>query len=125
MEYYPEGRNDLRFDFVIEDMKSDYSMVVEAKSLKENLKTYHNTMFKYIQANSSIPWGILTNGLEWHFFVSRQFMEERLGEGKKLPGYIEKKVFNVLNLRLEDQHFLSIMSSMAKEKLKDFWYAVR
>ena len=123
MEHGSVKHNNQRFDFVVQPQKEDhYSLVVEAKALSEfNLKKHEEQIVKYMKDNQEYPWGILTNGFEWHFHLSKRYIEIKFNDGYPLAEFKNRRIFNIISLSLNDEHFLEIMKSMAKGEMGDFW----
>jgi hypothetical protein len=123
MEHGSVKYNNQRFDFIVQPQKHDHcSLVVEAKALNEsNLKKHEEQIVKYMKDNQEYPWGILTNGFKWHFYLSKKYIETKFNDGYPLADFKNKNIFKIISLSLKDEHFIEIMNSMAKGKLGDFW----
>ncbi|ORJ55887.1 type I restriction enzyme HsdR N-terminal domain-containing protein [Geothermobacter hydrogeniphilus] len=124
MEQGSDEYSNQRFDFVITPQENNhYSLIIEAKSLLEtNLKKHEEQITKYMRDNQEYPWGILTNGFEWHFFLSKKYIEFKFNDDRPLDNYKSNKIFNVLSLSLSDENFIEIMQGMRKGDLGTFWH---
>lgn len=122
IEASSETQLDQRFDIIIQDSnKDDYSLLVEAKALdNKSLKSHEEQMVRYMEKNHDLPWGILTNGIEWNFYMSKQYIERKYNENKEIP-YIRKKILKLATLHIYDKNFIPFISAMSKDNLKDFW----
>lgn len=97
-----------RFDFLI-----DGKLLVEAKDLGANLDEHFKQVTTYIQKNTDINYGILTNGIEFQIWVERSFIEA-VGN-TQLPH--TAKVAKVFELSLQNdsvQFILDVFSLLAK-----------
>lgn len=126
MEHGSQKYSNQRFDFVVSPAKEEhYSLIVEAKSLSErNLKKHEEQIAKYMKENQEYPWGILTNGYDWKFYISKKYIETKFNDGRPISHFKNKSVFNIINLSLSDELFIEIMQSMKKHHLSDFWFNV-
>ena len=124
MEEGSETFNNQRFDFVIKPLENGhYSLLVEAKSLNERkLKMHEEQIVKYMKDNQEYPWGILTNGFEWLFYLSKKYIEIKFNDSRPLDYSKKSSVFNIISLSLDDENFIEVMQSMGKKRLDDFWY---
>jgi hypothetical protein len=123
MECGSEKYSNQRFDFVVTPKnRGKYSLIVEAKSLCEkNLQRHEEQIVKYMKENQEYPWGILTNGFEWRFYISKKYIELKFNENRSLTHFKTKPVLNIMTLSLKDDNFLEIMQSMKKNNFENFW----
>ena len=106
MEHGSVKYNNQRFDFIVQPQKEDhYSLVVEAKALNEsNLKKHEEQIVKYMKDNQEYPWGILTNGFEWRFYLSKKYVETKFNDSYPLADFKNKNIFKIISLSLKDKH---------------------
>lgn len=120
-EYFSDDNNNQRFDVSIQS-KSDRNLLIEAKSIekKELTKTEKEQMINYLEKNEKCPWGILTNGIEWWFFICRDYIEKVVNKGDTLTQKKEH-VFPIMKLNIDDRYFLDFMYNFTYEKLDYTW----
>jgi len=127
MELGSQTYSDQRFDFVVKPSDSEhYSLLVEAKALsEESLKKHQEQIKLYMKSNQEYPWGILTNGYQWQFFLSKKYMEVKFNDGKPVKQMSSKdSVINVLNIDIHSEHFIELMKGMKYGSTSDFWYRI-
>ncbi len=105
MESYSDSNNNQIFDFVVKSKDEGSSLIIEAKSFKEkSLKVHENQITRYMKDNDRLPWGILTNGLTWNFYISKKYIEQKFNEGNSIS-YIKPTVLKIFSLELENEYF--------------------
>ncbi len=101
-----------RFDFLIENR-----FIVEAKRLNYPLVDSKITdqIEKYILHHDNINYGVLSNGIEFAFFISKCFIEEFLEPEEKLKIDFNKAVFHVFTLSMDDEMFFNVIKLFSKD----------
>ena len=100
-----------RFDFLIEN-----KFIVEAKKLNTPLTKVHKQISKYIENEDGVYYGVISNGIEFQFFIQKEFIEEFLPAEKKLMINFKKDVFHILTISIYDENFIDIIRMFSKEK---------
>ncbi len=99
-----------RFDFLM-----DGCFVVEAKALNVVLTgKLVDQIAKYIELNDHINYGMLTNGIEYVFFIQKIFIEKVANAGNEIVG-ATKRVYNVLTIDVEDEYFIDLIQLFSKQ----------
>lgn len=63
-----------RFDFLLEG-----KFLVECKALGANLDEHRKQISRYIQGNNEINYGLLTNGIDYQFWIQKTYLEKVAG----------------------------------------------
>ena len=63
-----------RFDFLLEER-----FLVECKPLGANLDEHRKQISRYIQGNDDINYGLLTNGVDYQFWIQKTYLEKIAG----------------------------------------------
>jgi hypothetical protein len=100
-----------RFDFLI-----DNRFIVEAKRLNSPLSSLHKQISDYIEYHDEIPYGMLSNGSEYAFFIQKSFIKEFLGPEDKLKITFKKNVFHVFSLSIFDVKFIEVIKLFSKDQ---------
>ncbi len=99
-----------RFDFLL-----DGCFVVEAKALNVLLTgNIIDQIIKYISMNDEINYGMLTNGIQYVFFIQKTFIEKVANSGEEIIG-ARRSVYSVLTVGAEDDYFVEIMRLFSKQ----------
>lgn len=109
-EYTSKEKFD-RFDFLIDD-----KFIIEAKKINTKLSNIYGQIQKYIYGHSKINYGILSNGLEYAFFIQKDFIKSLLGPDEKLQIELASNVFHIFTLSVRDEVFLDIIKLFSKDE---------
>ncbi|MDR3171385.1 MAG: hypothetical protein LBU17_07135 [Treponema sp.] len=110
--------NGQRFDFLILD-----KIIVEAKRLEENLNDHITQISTYMYDNE-LEFGILTNGFDYWFLLSKQYIQRIANEGQEITN-LNQKVLPVLKLSIDPleekncESFLKIIKMFSKDIFDD------
>ncbi len=110
--------NKQRFDFVING-----DLLIEAKKFDEKLSDHYKQISKYMK-NSDVKYILLTNGIDFEFFVKRKHVEDiRKAEiNEKFTIYENLiKVISITYIK-DVGSFLKIMSLFSKEKYNETFF---
>jgi hypothetical protein len=97
-----------RFDFLLE-----HCFLVECKALGSNLDEHRKQIARYIQGNDEINFGLLTNGVDYQFWLQKSFIEKVSGADLRHTD----AVANVLELSIAKdgvQFFLNALTIFSK-----------
>ncbi|WP_020614744.1 hypothetical protein [Sediminispirochaeta bajacaliforniensis] len=113
---YTSNKKFNRFDFLI-----DNRFIVEAKRLNSPLTSLHKQISEYIEYHDDIPYGMLSNGSEYAFFIQKSFIKEFLGPEEKLKINFKKNVFHVLSISIFDVYFLEVIKLFSKDQYHQYF----
>lgn len=109
-EYTSKEKYD-RFDFLIDD-----KFIIEAKKINTKLSNIYGQIQKYIYGHSKINYGILSNGLEYAFFIQKDFIKSLLGPDEKLQIELGSNVFHIFTVSVRDEEFLEVIKLFSKDQ---------
>lgn len=119
-EYSSDDYNNQRFDLAI-DSKSNKQLLVEVKSLEKQITNKDKEQLgSYLDANYKCPWGILTNGFEWWFYICTDYITTVANEGEQLTQNNDN-VLNLMKLNINDEHFFEFMKNFKFDNLDEIW----
>lgn len=108
-----------RFDFLL-----DQRFLVESKSLNFPITSKEvKQISEYIAQNDEISYGMLSNGLEYVFFLQKSFIEKVANSGETIVGST-RSVYNVLSISASDEKFYDIMSLFSKTSYDEVFKAI-
>ena len=118
-EMASEEMNNQRFDFLI-----DQKLLIEAKRLGAVLDegNIQEQIRKYIRKNQGIDYGILTNGVDWEFWLHQDYIARASGATITLPG--SRKTVKALEVGLSDfngDQMISVFSAISRDNYETFF----
>lgn len=104
----PTGRVDYALGSVLEDV------FVECKRGDQDLDTHEGQILRYLSLRPNVEIGVLTNGLEWRFYLSKYMYNKYKGKCNclNIKGNVKKNCSKFIN-------FLSIDNISSGEAVKN------